>query len=311
MKIIPIKKIVQRLKRLIAASPENLFPLRPPLPLPDGITEEELFSFVTSIRVAGGSEQELQKYASNDFRRFVYTLGLVSELQGKCLELGANPYFTTMLLARFTGLDLNLANFFGFNTVGILSQEVFFSDSASSASQSRIFNYQHFNVESEAFPYADNEFDVIIFAEMIEHLLNDPCRVLREIKRVLKQGGVLIVTTPNVARLENVALLMSGENIYDRYSGYGPYGRHNREYTSHELASLLKFEGFDVTESFTADVHTNKAGAYADLGFLKEKLHFREHDLGQYIFIKATNAERASVKVPSWLYRSLPPDQLE
>ncbi|MDD4929084.1 MAG: methyltransferase domain-containing protein [Gallionella sp.] len=303
-----IKRIMRRIRRELAVAPEKIFPLRPALPVPPGVSEEELFDFVTSVRVADAPEQEMRAYGSHDFRRFIYTLGLVNGLEGKCLELGANPYFTTMLLERFTKLDLSLANYFGPLPAGLHTQEVAFDDSG--VRKIRSFSYQHFNVENDLFPYAEGEFDVVIFAEIIEHLLNDPCKVLREIKRVLKPGGTLIVTTPNVARLENVTRLIAGENIYDPYSGYGPYGRHNREYNRHELVTLLQFEGFDVTNHFTADVHENRAAAYADLDYLKEKLEFRKNDLGQYLFLKAINTPRAAEKLPSWLYRSLSPEKL-
>jgi len=305
-----IKKILRRICRKISVPPEKLFPLRPSLPVPHGISEEELFDFVTSVRVADAPEQEMRAYGSHDFRRFVYTLGLVNNLGGKCLELGANPYFTTMLLERFTKLELSLANYFGPFSTGLHTQDVAYTNATNSTRKTKTFSYQHFNVENDPFPYMISEFDVVIFAEIIEHLLNDPCKVIREIKRVLKPGGILIVTTPNVARLENVARLISGENIYDPYSGYGPYGRHNREYNRHELVTLLQFEGFDVTEHFTADVHENRAAAYVDLNYLKDKLESRKNDLGQYLFLKATNTTRTSEKVPSWLYRSLPPEQL-
>ncbi len=305
-----IKRIMRRIRRELGGSPEKLFPLRPVLPVPYGLSEAELFEFVTSVRVADAPEQEMRAYGSHDFRRFVYTLGLVSSLDGSCLELGANPYFTTMLLERFTKLKLSLANYFGPLSAGLHTQEVTYADSANGTKNTKTFSYQHFNVENDTFPYAASEFDVVIFAEIIEHLLNDPCKVLREIKRVLKPGGTLIVTTPNVARLENVARLIAGENIYDPYSGYGPYGRHNREYTRHELVTLLQFEGFDVKEHFTADVHVNNSAAYVDLNHLKSRLDSRKNDLGQYLFVKATNTTRAADKVPSWLYRSLPTDRL-
>lgn len=305
-----IKRIMRRIRVELSASPEKLFQLRPPLPVPKGISEEKLFEFVTSVRVAEAPELEMRNYCLQDFRRFVYTYGLVNDLEGKCLELGANPYFTTMLLEQFTKLELSLANYLGPLAPGFHTQDVFYVDIDNGIRNTKTFSYKNFNVENEPFPYADGEFDVVVFAEIIEHLLSDPCKVLREIKRVLKPEGTLIVTTPNVARLENVARLISGENIYDPYSGYGPYGRHNREYTRHELVTLLQFVGFDVKENFTADVHKNRAAAYADLNYLKAKLASREKDLGQYLFLKATNTTRASDKVPSWLYRSLPADQL-
>jgi SAM-dependent methyltransferase len=304
------KKIIRRIRSELAVQPEKLFPLRPELPVPQGSTEDELFEFVTSVRVADAPEQEMRAYGMHDFRRFVYTLGLVNNLEGKCLELGANPYFTTMLLDRFTKLELSLANYFGPFPSGLHTQDVIYTDEDKITRITKTFSYQHFNVENDLFPYADDEFDIVIFAEIIEHLLNDPCKVLREIKRVLKPGGTLIVTTPNVARLENITRLIAGENIYDPYSGYGPYGRHNREYNRHELVTLCQFEGFDVTEHFTADVHENRAGAYANLNFLKDKLEFRKGDLGQYLFLKATNTTCRSEKYPSWLYRSLPDERL-
>lgn len=250
-----LKKTIQAIRSRFSKSPKVIFPLTPPLPLPDGVTEQQLFDFVTSVRVQDAPEAEMRAYGTHDFRRFVYTWGLCNDVKGKCLELGGNPYFTTMLLKEFTDLEISLANYFGHENKGEYNQVVDYLDMQSGVKKSHSFSFQHFNTESDEFPYPDNEFDLVIFAEIIEHLLNDPCKVLREINRVLKPNGTLILTTPNVARLENVARLISGTNIYDPYSGYGPYGRHNREYNRHELDQLLKFEGFEPTVCFTADVH--------------------------------------------------------
>ena len=170
----------------------------------------------------------MKAYGTNDFKRFVYTWGLAKGINGKCLELGGNPYFTTMLLKEFTNLDISLANYFGYKNNGEFTQTVSYRK-LDKSKKNEDLKFQHFNVEKDPFPYENDKFDLVIFAEIIEHLLNDPCSVFREIKRVLKPGGILILTTPNVARLENVARLIAGANIYDPYSGYGAYGRHNRE----------------------------------------------------------------------------------
>ena len=306
-----LKKIIRRVRSKLTMSPSFFFPLRPNLLLPEGVTENSLFNFVTSIRVTDAPEVEMRAYGTHDFRRFVYTLGMTNGLTGSCLELGANPYFTTMLLNSYTELELSLANYFGPLPNGLHNQDVNFIDPVSGKGNTKQFSYEHFNVENDKFPYADESFDVVIFAEIIEHLLNDPCKVLREIKRVLKPNGTMILTTPNVARLENVARLIAGENIYDPYSGYGPYGRHNREYNRKELIALCKFEGFLVNLDFTADVHENRAGAYANLNKLRKLIASRQDDLGQYIFVRAKKTSPSPDKVPSWLYRSLPPDKLE
>lgn len=306
-----LKRVVRAVRRRLRKKPDVVFPLTPPLPLPAGVSEQQLFDFVTSVRVQDAPESEMRAYGSQDFRRFVYTWGLASDINGKCLELGGNPYFTTMLLKKFTDLDISLANYFGHENNGEHVQAVDYLELNSGEKKSERFTFQHFNIENDSFPYADGEFDVVIFAEIIEHLLNDPCKVMREIKRVLKPNGTLILTTPNVARLENVTRMVSGTNIYDPYSGYGPYGRHNREYNRHELDQLLRFEGFEPTACFTADVHANNAQAFCNVGNIAELLRFREHDLGQYIFIKAVaRSNDTSMKRPAWLYRSYPAGEL-
>jgi SAM-dependent methyltransferase len=305
-----LKRIVMRLRRAASPAVDAIFPLRPKLPLPQGVSEQQLFDFVTSVRVSNAPEEEMRAYGTHDFRRFVYTCGLAQGVSGKCLELGANPYFSTMLLKQFTQLDLSLANYFGPQPAGLASQTVAYKDLKTGTQSSCDFEYQHFNVENDTFPYADQSFNLVIFAEIIEHLLNDPCKVLREIKRVLKPNGVLILTTPNVARLENVAKLICGENIYDPYSGYGPYGRHNREYNRHELIKLLEFEGYETQNHFTADAHANNAAAFASVMQFKDQVNFRKDDLGQYIFIKAIKRDGQPTLKPRWLYRSYPEDQL-
>ena len=144
----------------------------------------------------------MRLYGTHDFKRFVYTWGLTRGLSGKCLELGTNPYFTTILLNKFGDLDLTLANYFSDEiSAKKVTKEVIFTDPDSELKGGK-FNYNHFNIENHRFPYKDGSFDVVIFGEIIEHLLNDPCKVLREIKRFLKPNGSLILTTPNVARLK-------------------------------------------------------------------------------------------------------------
>ncbi len=306
-----LKKAKNKLKSNTHFQKNGSFPLVPELPLPQGVSEEELFEFLKSVLVADAPPQEMANYCKQDFRRFVYTYGLARDLSGKCLELGANPYFTTILLQDFTELKLDLANYFGPNRDNLITQEVSYKEFKSSEQLSIELKSSHFNIEEEQFPFKDEEFDVVLFCEIIEHLLINPVAVLKEIKRVLKPNGTLILTTPNVSRLENVARMIAGVNIYDPYSGYGPYGRHNREYNKHELYLLLDYLGFTVDVMFTADVHENQASSYAPVPEFENLLRHRELDLGQYIFVRALNIGKAGEKKPAFLYRSYPADELE
>jgi SAM-dependent methyltransferase len=254
----------------------------------------------------------MDQYCGQDFRRFVYTYGLARDLTGAALELGANPYFTTMLLTQFSPLQLTLANFFGPQVKAKAGgQEVLFQDFRTKQSTSTNLSFHHFNVEQERFPFADGEFHVVFFCEILEHLLNDPLAALLEIKRVLKPEGALVLTTPNVSRLENRARLLAGVNIYDPYSGYGPYGRHNREYNKSELQNLLGHAGFSIETLFSADVHDNTTNYYVPLSTLAPLIAKDDGDLGQYLFVRARNNLPAKNTKPSWLYRAYPGDQLE
>jgi SAM-dependent methyltransferase len=111
------------------------------------------------------------------------------------------------------------------------------------------FAFAHFNIETDRFPYEDGQFDCVLFCEILEHLLLDPGHAVAEMARIVRPGGFLVVTTPNVARLANLYFLALGRNIYDGYSANGPYGRHNREYTLAEVTSLLAGHGFETWRS--------------------------------------------------------------
>ena len=163
-----------------------------------------------------------------------------------------------------------------------------------------------FNVEEDEFPYPDDSFDVVLFCEMLEHMLMDPMHTLREIHRVLRPGGALVLTTPNVARIENVLRLLHGANMYDPYSGFGPYGRHNREYTRHELHRLLEFAGFDVESSMTADGHPVDVEHFSLYGAAAPLIEYRKNDLGHYLYLKARATRPPREGLPSFLYRSWP-----
>lgn len=305
------RRFGKKVRKHLSAAPAGDLPLRPPLPLPAGSDEARLHAFLESVRVTDAPEAEMRNYCGQDFRRFVYTWGLASGETGTALELGANPYFTTMLLREFTPLRLTLANFFSDKAPSRGEQFVDYRAWPDGKPGQVNFPFDHFNIEGAEFPYEDGIFDVVLLCEIIEHLLMDPLRVLQEVGRVLRPGGALILTTPNVARLENVAKLISGENIYDPYSGYGPYGRHNREYNKHELHLLLTYAGFTPEAMFSADVHHNNAYAYVDRDALTGLVRFREADLGQYIFVRARKTGGARTAKPDFLYRSYPPGEIE
>lgn len=301
--------INRRVRRVVLAQllgdPQRTFPLNVPLPLPAGWTEARLEAYVAAVSIVGSDAAEYRSYRETDFRRFVHTWGLIRESSGSILELGAAPYFTTALIRGFTRLEPTLANFFDDAAPPRGRHDVRWTP-PDGEPRVDAFAYDHFNIERTAFPYADASFDAILFCEILEHLLVDPLAALGEIHRTLRPDGILIVTTPNVARLENVGRLLAGANIYDPYSGHGPYGRHNREYTMNELTQLLAAGGFTVETAFSADVHANDAYRYAGASELLSAARDHTGLLGQYLFVRARRVSAAARHRPAWLYRNWP-----
>jgi SAM-dependent methyltransferase len=279
--------------------------LRHKLVLPPDETEQSLFNYLADFRHEQGRKEELRTYLHDAFRRFLYTLQIVPGGNGRLLEIGAGPYFTSLLLRRLTDYKLEFINYYG-PAFGKKSSQAVIS------SNERVeFEFYNINVEEEAIPVPDEYYDVVLLCEVLEHFTNDPVRVLLEIKRVLKPDGHLILSTPNVNRLANVWHMIYGGNIYDPYSGYGPYGRHNREYTRQELEKLLTYLGFEIDLIFISDVHDNPAHLYTYASTFSHLLEQRKHELGQYIFARAKNTKPAREKRPKWLYRGYPVDELE
>ena len=280
----------------------------PAVPTPAGLSVADLDRAFRSWSVNGEPVGHLDGYVTDSISRFLHTWGLVRDNTGACLELGANPYFTTYLLDQHTALDLSLANYYG--TRGETTETVSFVPPGGGDRVEATRHSTMFNVEEDEFPYPADSFDVVLFCEMLEHLLMNPLATLGQIHRVLKPNGLLVLTTPNVSRLGNVLSMVSGVNIYDPYSGFGPYGRHNREYNRHELHLLLEFAGFDVERSLTADGHPmDLAGQphYAEVSALVES---RLPDLGHYLFVRARAARPPRAGLPSFLYRSWPEDMI-
>jgi SAM-dependent methyltransferase len=110
-------------------------------------------------------------------------------------------------------------------------------------------------VEREPFPAPTASFDAVLFCELFEHLHVNPFHTLKEIFRVLRPGGLLILTTPNVRRAETLFRYIRGWGsqppVSRTFHELFPsllYHRHNREYTANELVYYLGRQGKDLYE---------------------------------------------------------------
>jgi methionine biosynthesis protein MetW len=88
-------------------------------------------------------------------------------------------------------------------------------------------------IDEETLPFRDGAFDLVVFSEVIEHLV-DTDGVLDEILRVLAPGGTLIISTPNLGAWFNRALLALGRQpVFSEVSRRKVYGRGGSQLAGH------------------------------------------------------------------------------
>lgn len=67
-----------------------------------------------------------------------------------------------------------------------------------------------YNACTDVLPFPDQSFDAILLCEVLEHLMYSPLPMFREIKRVLRPDGHLLISTPNPAGLGKLIRLALG-----------------------------------------------------------------------------------------------------
>lgn len=219
--------------------------------VPPRLRYDEIAAFVRSI---DQPDQGARQYVEVHLPRIARTLGLVHppKSSGRILEMGAYMQMTPVLQCVLGYREVRGAYF------GPLGR----SDEKSCTVGGReVFRclVDLFDAEKDPYPYPDGHFETVLACEIFEHLLHDPMHMLLEMRRVLEDGGTLLLTTPNVVSYTGVAraLEQSGHpQIYSKYAD--PRGEsaateipHVREYTPPELREALESAGFEVENLFT------------------------------------------------------------
>ena len=197
-------------------------------------------------------EPGARAYLEKHIPRLARTLALVPPPQttGRVLELGCYMQITP-LLERLCGYKEVRGGYYG--PPGRVDRKTMQFPGGEFACY-----VDHFDVERHPFPYPDEHFDLVIAGEIIEHLIYDPMHMLLESRRVLRDGGFLLITTPNVGSVTSVAKTLDGHDnpqvffLYKRpLPGEEEDIGHVREYTAYELGEVVKAAGFEVKQLFT------------------------------------------------------------
>ena len=248
---------------------------------------------------------EGRAYAEAHKSRFVHTLEITprgDETQS-ILEMGAYMQITAALKFQL-GYGTVRGCYYG--PAGRTDHKHIESDSG------QVFECEidHFDAEKDTFPYPDASYDTVLCCELIEHLVEDPMHMMSEINRILKPGGHLVLTTPNIGSLRSVSAILLGYHpaffpayIRPRKEGEEAEARHNREYVPMEIQHLLTDSGFEMVRLETGEFLDEPHPEFAWIMHLLKRYHL-SHDLrGDGIYAVARKAGAVKNRWPEWLYQ--------
>jgi glycosyltransferase involved in cell wall biosynthesis/SAM-dependent methyltransferase len=165
-----------------------------------------------------------------------------------------------------------------------------------------------FDAEKDAFPYPDGHFSTVVCGELIEHLFEDPMHLMGEVNRILKPGGHLVLTTPNIASLRGISAILQGYHpgFFHSYLKPAESGetdaRHNREYAPREIQQLLECSGFELTLLETGEFRDAPHPEFAWVLHLLRRYRLETELRGDGIYAVGRKAGPVTDRYPAWLY---------
>lgn len=146
----------------------------------------------------------------------------------------------------------------------------------------------------------DDYFDVIIFADVLEHL-RDPGDILQKMKPCLRAGGTIVSSVPNVRHWSVIKGLLEGR--WD-YEDAGILDRtHLRFFTCSSLVSMFRDAGYEIAEGQTVrlvndvPMPTGIAAALANFGVDTQNLE-EESQVYQFLLVSRPLVEQNAVRPP-------------
>ncbi len=247
---------------------------------------------------------DAREYAAHHKSRFVHTLGMTpaGDASKSILEMGAYMQITPALKYQL-GYGYVRGCYYG--KLGVVDHKSI----ASADGQTFECDIDHFDAERDAFPYPEASFDTVLCCELIEHLFADPMHMMSEINRILKPGGHLLVTTPNLGSMRAISAILQGYHpsffpayIRPRAEGEETEARHNREYVPMEIQHLLTDAGFDVVRLETGEFLDEPHPEYAWIDHLMERYSIHRNLRGDGIYALGSKTGPVKERWPAWLY---------
>jgi 2-polyprenyl-3-methyl-5-hydroxy-6-metoxy-1,4-benzoquinol methylase len=202
--------------------------------------------------------------ASKDWARVILP-ELFAMPAGKLLDVGAHIGFIAGCAWRngWKASAVDLYPIPNFSSLAIPEREIDFSVC---------------NVAVDVLPFSTGEFDAVLLTEVLEHLMYPPALLFNEIRRVIRKGGRLFLTTPNPAALSKLVRLARGLNNEPHldvflnektfnYKGLTFFESHReaRIWTVREITEVLAASGLHVVDYYYYG-NTESDGAFLSRG---------------------------------------------
>lgn len=257
-------------------------------------------------------------YVRHGLKRMAQTLRSIPATQGPVLELGCDSHFSLML-TELLGLQVfpqNLPN--PIAAPEKMDERVVTFHNKATGKTSAI-DRTPFNVEKDKFPFADGFFDGALCCELLEHLLYDPAAMLWETNRVLKPGGWLLLTTPNLTAWHAIRRAIQGmhpleHSRYFRSDVVDFPIQHTREYAVFEVVELLQSAGFSIESLVTYDLFAGESMGWREYLvllpammiynalYLRHPKHLKLSLRKPHIFALARKSSAPTKRYPEFLY---------
>jgi SAM-dependent methyltransferase len=247
---------------------------------------------------------EGREYAAHHKSRFVHTLEITppGDASKSILEMGAYMQITPAL--RFQ-LGYGYVRGCYYGPEGRIDHKSLTAESGETFE----CDIDHFDAEKHVYPYADESFDTVMCCELIEHLFEDPMHMMSEINRILKPGGHLVLTTPNIGSLRAVSGILLGYHpaffpayIRPRKEGEEAEARHNREYVPMEIQHLLTDSGFELVRLETGEFLDEPHPEFGWVTHLLERYRLSHNLRGDGIYAVGRKQGPVKNRWPAWLY---------
>ncbi|OGC45113.1 hypothetical protein A2V49_02305 [candidate division WWE3 bacterium RBG_19FT_COMBO_34_6] len=123
------------------------------------------------------------------------------------------------------------------------------------------FRVYEYDLETNWAYKINKKYDYVMAGEIIEHIF-DTDLFLKNIYKVLKKNGCLIISTPNVATLGRRIMLFLGKNPYLETTLRKTDAGHIRYFTFKDLENLLIYHGFIIKKTESTYISFDKQGRF-------------------------------------------------